>query len=142
MNELAQAERALAEAQERAKGLAVMASLELRTAVEGGPNHAQQLLDYHVRLFDASRNAVAWSMRVRDLRQAQGLPPVEALHEITPDYGPMPIPEPGTSTLTGKAHLWVLLLGSLNARNLDQITRCLRELEGWTPGMSAPDKTK
>jgi hypothetical protein len=142
MSELAQAEQALAEAQERAKELEVMASLELRTAVEGGPSHAQELLDYHVRLFDASRNAVVWSIRVRDLQNAQGLPPIEPLHEITADYGPTPVPEPGTSTLTGKAHLWVLLLGSLNARDLDQITRCLRELEGWTPGMAAPGKTE
>ncbi len=31
-----------------------MGSLKLCTAVEGGSGHAQQLLDYHVRMFDAS----------------------------------------------------------------------------------------
>lgn len=137
MNELEQAERALLEAREKASGLAAMGSLELRTAVEGGPSHAQQLFDYHTRMFDESRNTVAWYMRVCDLREAQSLPPIEPQFEITPDYGPTPTPEPGTNTLTGKAHLWTLLLGSLNGRDLDQIARCLRELEGWTPGMAA-----
>lgn len=137
MDELGQAEQTLAETRERAEGLAAMASLELRAAVEGGPGHAQQLLDYHTNLWETSRNAVAWYMRVRDLREAQGLPPIRPQHQITPDYGPMPAPEPGTNTLTGKAHLWTMLLASLNGRDLDQITRCLRELEGWTPGMAA-----
>ena len=130
MNELEQAERALLEAREKASGLAAMGSLELRTAVEGGPSHAQQLFDYHTRMFDESRNTVAWYMRVCDLREAQSLPSIEPQFEITPDYGPTPTPEPGTNTLTGKAHLWTLLLGSLNGRDLDQIARCLRETGG------------
>lgn len=137
MDELEQAERALAETPERAEGLAAMASLELRAAVERGPGHAQQLLDYHTNLREVSRNALAWYLRVRDLREAQSLPPIEPQHQITPDYGPMPAPEPGTDTLTGKAHLWTLLLASLNGRDLDQIARCLKELEGWTPGIAA-----
>lgn len=136
VNELEQAERALAEAREQAEGLAAMGSLELRAAVEGGPDHAQQLIDYDVSVRDASRNTVAWYIRVRNLREAQGLPPIAPQYEINPDYGPMPAPEPGTNTLTGKAHLWVLLFGSLNGRDRDQIARCLGDLEGWTPDMA------
>jgi hypothetical protein len=137
MNELAQAERAHAETRERAKGLAAMASLELRTAIEGGPSHAKQLLDYHINLWEVSRDAFAWYLHVQKLREAQGLPPIEQEYQVTPDYGPMPVPDPGTNTITGKAHFYVALLGNLNARNLDQIARCLQELEGWTPDMAA-----
>lgn len=132
MNELEQAEQSLAEARERAEGLAAMGSLELRAAVEGGAGHAQQLIDYDVSVREASGNTVAWYMRVRDLRESQGLPPIAAQHEINPDYGPMPAPEPG-GILTGKAHLWSLLLGMLNARDVQRVARCLDELEGWTP---------
>jgi hypothetical protein len=134
MNELAQAERALAEARKHAEGLAATASLELHSAVENGPSQAQSLLDYHIRTFSASQNTMAWYMRVRDLRAVQGLPPIAPQYEITPDYGPMSVPEPGSNTLTGKAHLWTLLLVSLNGHDIDQIAKCLGDLKGWTPG--------
>jgi hypothetical protein len=137
MNELAQAERAHAETRERAKGLAAMASLELRTAIEGGPSHAEQLLNYHANLYQISRNAFAWYLYVQKLRKAQGLPPIEQEYQVTPDYGPMPVPDPGTNTITGRAHFYVALLGNLNTGNLDQITRCLQELEGWMPNIAA-----
>jgi hypothetical protein len=120
-----------------AKGLATMASLELRTAIEGGPSHAKQLLDYHMDLLRVSRDAFAWYLYVQKLREAQRLPPIEREYQITPDYGPMPVPDPGTNTITGHAHFYVSLLSNLNQRNLDQIARCLQELEGWTPDMTA-----
>jgi hypothetical protein len=125
MNELAQAERAHAETGERAKGLAAMASLELRTAIEGGPGHAMQLLDYHIILWEVSRDAFARYLHVQKLRETQGLPPIEREHLITPDYLPMPVPDPGTNTITGQAHCYVALLGNLNERNPDRIARCL-----------------
>ena len=137
MDELAQAERAHAEARERAEGLAAMASLELRAAIEGGPSYAKQLIDYHQNLFEVTRTAFAWYLHVQRLREARGLPPIEREYQITPDYGPNPVPAPGTNTLTGKAHFYVALLAFLNAGDLDVVTRCLRELEGWTPGMAA-----
>ena len=137
MNELAQAERAHTEARERAKGLAAMASLELRTAIEGGPSHAKQLFDYHIDLWEVSRDAFARYLHVKKLREAQGLPPIEREYQATPDYGPMPASNPGTNIITGKAHFYVALLANLNARNLDQIVLCLQELEGWMPGMAA-----
>lgn len=49
----------------------------------------------------------------------------------------MPVSDPGTNTITGKAYVYMALLGNLNARNLDQIAQCLQELEGWTPDMAA-----
>jgi len=137
MNELARAERAHAETRERAKGLAAMASLELRAAIEGGPSHAEQLLNYHINLYDTSREAFAWYLHVQKLREAEGLPPLGREYQITPDYGPMPVTAPETNTITGKAHFYVSLLGSLNSRDLDQIARCLHDLEGWMPGMPA-----
>ena len=137
MKELAQAERAHAEARDRAEGLAAMASLELRTAIENGSSHAKQLLDYHTNLWEVSRDAFTWYLHVQKLREAQGLPPIAQEYQITPDYGPMPVPDPGTNAITGKAHFYVALLGNLNARDLDQIARCLQELEGWTPDMAA-----
>jgi hypothetical protein len=137
VDELAQAERAHAETRERARGLAAMASLELRTAIEGGPDHARQLLDYHINLDNVSREAFAWYLHVQKLREARSLPPIEREYQITPDYGPMPVPDPGTNTITGKAYFYVSLLGNLNARDLDQIARCLQGLEGWMPGMAA-----
>lgn len=137
MDELEQAERALAEAKKQAEEHAAMASLELHAAVVGGPSHAKDLLDYHIHLWDLSRTMTARYLRVCQLREAQGLPPIERHFEIVPDYGPMPVPAPGENTLTGKPALWALLFGSLNGRNLDGVTRCLRELEGWTPHMAA-----
>ena len=137
VDELEQAERALAEAKKQAEEHAAMASLELHAAVVGGPSHAKDLLDYHIHLWDLSRTMTARYLRVCQLREAQGLPPIERHFEIVPDYGPMPVPAPGENTLTGKPALWALLFGSLNGRNLDGVTRCLRELEGWTPHMAA-----
>src|SRR5689334_142045 len=74
---------------------------------------------YPVTLWEVSRDAFAWYLRVQKLRETQGLPPIAQEYQITPDYGPMPVPDPKTYTITGKAHFYVALLGNLNARNLD-----------------------
>lgn len=74
-------------------------------------------------------------LRVRDLRAAQGLRPLERsyhYHEIPPDFGPVPI-SPGMRVATGEESTWLRLLGSLNAGDLDQIVRCLGELEARHP---------
>ena len=124
MTELEQAEQALAKAKTRVNDLATMGSLELHAAVAGGPGHAQDLLNYHVRLRTANREMMAIYLHVRDLRAAQGLPPPEPSYEIPPDFGPIPAEKEAT---------WHRLFGFLNGSNLNQIARCLEELKGWTP---------
>jgi len=124
MTELERAEQALAEAKTRANGLATMGSLELHAAVAGGPNHAHDLLNYHVRLRTANREMMAIYLHVRDLRAAQGLPPPALYHEIPPDFGPIPADNEAA---------WHRLFGFLNGSSVDRIARCLEELKGWTP---------
>ena len=85
MTELEQAKRALADAKTRVEGMAAMGSLELHAAVIGGPSHAQDLLNYQARLRAANRTTIAMYLHVRDLRAAQGLPPLDGRYgEIPP----------------------------------------------------------
>lgn len=109
-----------------------MGSLELHAAVTGGSGHADTLLGYHQRLFELNQARMLAHMRVRDLRAAQGLPPPDGIFtQITPDFGPMPIPPSGSNVLTGKEASWVGLLGALNARDPRLVAACLEELDGW-----------
>ena len=132
MTELEHAEEALTQATERARELAAMGSLELHAAVTGGPGHASTLLGYHQRLFELNQAMMLAWMRVRDLRAAQGLPPLQGRPtQVTPDFGPTPIPPPGSNVLTGKESSWVGLLGALNARDPHMVAARLEELDGW-----------
>lgn len=134
MTELEQAEEALAQATARAQELSAMGSLELHAAVAGGPSHAGALLGYHQRLFELNQALMLAWIRVRDLRAAQGLPPLQGRPtQVTPDFGPVPGSPPSSGMVTGEAAVWHRLLGALNGRNLPEITKCLQELEGWTP---------
>src|SRR5450755_2262247 len=135
MTELNQAEEAFAQATARAQELSAMGSLELHAAVTGGPSQAAALLSYHRRLRAANDVRTIAYMRVRDLHAAQGLPPLEGPFTlIGPDYGPMPTAPPGTNIITGRESTWIRLLGSLNGGDLDQIAKCLGELDGWIFG--------
>src|SRR5689334_6382625 len=133
MTELEQAEKSLADAKARAEGLAAMCSLELHAAAAAGPDPAARLVPYHQRLRQLNRTLMAAYLYVRDLRAAQGLPPLEGhYHEIPPDFGPLPIPA-GSRIVTGRESTWLRLLGSLDGDDLPQIAECLADLEGWTP---------
>lgn len=131
MTELEQAEEALAQATARTEELAAMGSLELHAAVAAGPSQARALLGYHQRLRQMNRMRLIVWMGMRDLRAAQGMPPPARFGEITPDFGPMPRPAPGSNVITGRESTWVLLLCSLNGDDIDQISKCLQDLEGW-----------
>jgi hypothetical protein len=133
VTELEQAEEALAQATARAEELAAMGSLELHAAVAGGPSHARALLGYHQRLGQLNRVRMGAWARVRELRAAQGLPPPSRFMQITPDFGPVPGPPPGSNVVIGKAAIWHRLLGALNGSDLSEISKCLQELEGWAP---------
>lgn len=131
MSALEQAEEALAQATARTQELAALGGLELHAAVAAGPAQARVLLGYHQRLrYLNYLRATAWE-RVRELRVAQGLPPPERYAEIPPEFGPSPHPAPGSKVITGRESTWVRLLGALNGDDLPEITRCLRDLEGW-----------
>ncbi len=131
MTELEQAEEALTQVTARTQELASMGSLELHAAVAAGPSQARVLLDYHQRLRQLNRVRTATWMWVRELRAAQGLSSLGIYTEIPPDFGPMPRPAPGSNVITGRESTWVHLLAALNGDDVAEITRCLRDLEGW-----------
>ena len=134
VSELDDAREAFKQADDRVQELAVMGSHELHAAIAAVRRAAEGLLAYQQGLWAANLTRTAAWQRFKDL----GGQMPEPFTHVPPDYGQGPdVPQnsdTGAVIGTGKSTAWHRLLGSLNARDLDEVARALGELNGWEPG--------